>query len=66
MSDLVAMATNTIPKWMEDSSMKSIVIRSTDTELYAPIERFLVLKPPVATTLIAWLIASKGLIPAIT
>ena len=27
-------------------------------------EAFLVLKPPVATTLIAWLMASKGLMPA--
>ena len=56
-------ATYTIPKWMEEISMKNMVTISTATELKEPIERFLVLKPPVAVTLIAWLIASKGLLP---
>ena len=45
--------------------MKNIVTRSTATESKEPIDRFFVLKPPVAVTLIAWLIASKGLIPQI-
>ena len=44
--------------------MKNIVIKSTATESKAPMERFLVLKPPVDTTLIAWQMASKGPIPA--
>ena len=34
------------------------------TELNAPMDMFLVLNPPVAVTLMAWLTASKGLIPA--
>gem|GEM_PF-3242368 len=45
--------------------MNTIVMMSIGTESNAPMERFFVLKPPVAVTLIAWLIASKGLIPAI-
>ena len=61
----VTMAMKTIPKWMEESNMKNMVTRSTATESNAPIERLRVLKPPVAVTLIAWLIASNGLIPTI-
>ena len=60
----VMMATYIIPKWTDDSSMKNMVMRSIGAELNDPIERFLVLKPPVAVTLMAWLMASKGLIPA--
>ena len=53
-----------MPKWMDDRNMKNMVIRSIGTESKAPMERFLVLNPPVAVTLIAWHTASRGPIPA--
>ena len=52
------------PKWSDDRYMKSTDTASTAAESKAAIDMFLVLNPPVDTTLIAWHIASKGLIPA--
>ena len=44
--------------------MKTMAMTSIQRLWKAPIEAFLVLKPPVATVLIAWLTASKRFIPA--
>ena len=44
--------------------MNTVAMRSTDHESKWPSEAFLVEKPPVATVVMAWTIASSGSIPA--
>ena len=45
--------------------MNTMVTTFMRLESYEAMERFLVLKPPVAQTLKAWFMASKAGIPAI-
>ena len=64
LSDLVTMATYSIPKCSDDTYIKNIVTSVMGSEPKPAMERLRVLKPPVAQTLKVWQMASNAGIPA--